>query len=304
MSRRARRILAGSLLLVAVAFLATSSPKLRWRTRLVALKVQGRVPFLGWKELVHRLGPASTGNWQMAEIEWRLQWPITEKERGEAPCPVLWQTPEGPFWGRSTDANSLAQLMQEQLGESIYQREPVVIRSGDVVLDVGSHLGTFSRFALNHGARLVVAFDPDPTTNICFKRTFQKEIAEKRVLLVEAAAWSVAGTLSFKENPAYSVVGTVLTKAAGLGVVTVAATTIDETVRRLNLAAVDFIKMDIEGAEREALRGGRETLGRFGPRMALCIYHRPDDPAVIRQVVLEARPAYRMFATLQQAYYY
>jgi hypothetical protein len=53
--------------------------------------------------------------------------------------------------------------------------------------------------------------------------------------------------------------------------------------------------MDIEGAERHALAGGRDTLRRSQPRMAICIYHAPDDREVIPRVVLAANPRYQLF---------
>ena len=82
------------------------------------------------------------------------------------------------------------------------------------------------------------------------------------------------------------------------------AVTIDETVEHLGLDRVDFVKMDIEGSERYALKGAHRTLSRFGPRMALCIYHREDDRELIPQIVLEARPSYRVDTTRDQAYFY
>ena len=63
------------------------------------------------------------------------------------------------------------------------------MREGDVVIDVGADLGTFTRIALQRGARLVIAVEPDPVNAACFLRAFAKEIADGRVRLVEAAAW-------------------------------------------------------------------------------------------------------------------
>ena len=62
----------------------------------------------------------------------------------------------------------------------------------------------------------------------------------------------------------------------------------------LKLERVDFIKMDIEGAERNALAGARQTLARWHPRLALSAYHRPDDPEKIPAAVFAAWPGYRM----------
>ncbi len=65
----------------------------------------------------------------------------------------------------------------------------------------------------------------------------------------------------------------------------------------LELPRVDFIKMDIEGAERNALRGARGVLKESGPKMTVAAYHRQDDPEVIQEVVLGARPGYEIVTT-------
>lgn len=51
---------------------------------------------------------------------------------------------------------------------------------------------------------------------------------------------------------------------------------------------IDFIKMDIEGAERKALRGARRLIERCVPKMAVCTYHKAEDEKVIREWLLEA----------------
>jgi FkbM family methyltransferase len=47
-------------------------------------------------------------------------------------------------------------------------------------------------------------------------------------------------------------------------------TTIDAFVEENDLKKVDFIKADIEGYECYMLEGGRETLKKFAPKLAIC----------------------------------
>ena len=66
---------------------------------------------------------------------------------------------------------------------------------------------------------------------------------------------------------------------------------------QFELDRVDFIKMDIEGAEQRAVVGAKNTIARFRPRMALCIYHVQDDPKMVPKLVHDAVPDYRVGKT-------
>lgn len=54
-------------------------------------------------------------------------------------------------------------------------------------------------------------------------------------------------------------------------------TTIDEIVAQNDAPRINFIKMDIEGSELAALRGGENTIRRWRPKLAISLYHRPED---------------------------
>lgn len=308
--QRRKRILLGVLILLLLATVGwlgfSSSPPARWERRVLARKFQGgAMTQVGWFDVFRLACSYHIGQMESLPAPFNRLEAVRVRQRGQEPCSVLWDTTMGPFWGRPDDLQLLWALVNEQLVDQVYHREPVVVRPGDVVVDVGSHLGTFTRFALNRGARLVLAFEPNPTNIACFKRTFQREMRDGRVLLVEAALWETSGTLSFSP-PVAGNSGTGSVRAAGdnPGLMIVPATTLDETVQRLKLERLDFLKMDIQGAERLALLGARQSLARFGPRIVLDIDHRPDDPTVLPQVVREARPGYHVQLATKQAYFY
>ena len=173
-------------------------------------------------------------------------------------CPVLWKTPLGEIWGRLDDEQTLAFLLTEQLVWRVYDHESVSVAPGDIVLDTGSHLGTFTQCALKRGAQQVIAFEPEPTNISCFKRTFAGELRNGKVALVEAAAWHSSDTLTFQRN-AFSATGHVKDQGWSnewdfyVEDFPVQAVTIDDQVEKLGLNKVDLIKVDIEGAERHAL---------------------------------------------------
>ena len=53
----------------------------------------------------------------------------------------------------------------------------------------------------------------------------------------------------------------------------------------LHGSRVDFIKMDIEGAELNALRGAEKSIRRYHPSLAVCAYHRTDDLITLPQYI-------------------
>lgn len=58
---------------------------------------------------------------------------------------------------------------------------------------------------------------------------------------------------------------------------------------------VSFIKMDIEGAEWDALRGARELIVRNKPKLAICLYHSDRDMIRLIELVHELVPEYKLY---------
>ncbi|WP_010167114.1 FkbM family methyltransferase [Candidatus Epulonipiscium viviparus] len=56
-----------------------------------------------------------------------------------------------------------------------------------------------------------------------------------------------------------------------------------------------FIKMDIEGAELEALKGGEQLIKQYAPKLAICVYHKLEDVIIITNWLKNINPKYTMY---------
>ena len=67
------------------------------------------------------------------------------------------------------------------------------------------------------------------------------------------------------------------------------------------LEEITYIKLDIEGVELEALKGMRETIIKYKPKLAICIYHKPKDLWEIPLFIKNINPSYKLY--IRQHYY-
>ena len=72
-------------------------------------------------------------------------------------------------------------------------------------------------------------------------------------------------------------------------------TRIDDLVIGGEIAKIDFIKLDIEGSEMAALRGATASIHRFRPKLAISIYHRPEDFYEIIDFVADLGLGYKLY---------
>jgi FkbM family methyltransferase len=247
---------------------------LYFRLDVLAMKARGKLPQFSWVDLASMMGTSSD------------LWPSDKLVRRTASSGALslYETPIGPVGHGSQEgeAKILGLLVLEEL-RGTYERAQVKIQPGDIVIDLGANVGAFTRFALSRGAAKVIAFEPEPRHLSILRLGFAPEIEQGRVVLVEAGAWRERTTLRFHSAGLVSQVD-------GSGELEIQAVRIDDVVRELGLGRVDFIKADIEGAERHALSGASETITTFGPRMALCVYHLSDDLQVMTAAIQQMRP--------------
>jgi FkbM family methyltransferase len=224
-------------------------------------------------------------------------------EREDPILPIqLIRTKGRSFWIKKAGSDregksTLAYVLAEQEWISRYAGKDTV-QPGNVVVDVGAHIGTFDDDALRRGASKLILIEPDPLNVECIRRNFPKEIAEGRVIIVPEGAWSSRSTLEFSTGVSNSGTGSFVRHENGSQTMSVPVRPLDEILADLGIAKIDYIKMDIEGAEREALKGAYKTLRGSKPVLMMDHYHLPDDAIVLPRVILEGNPQYQASCNL------
>ena len=208
---------------------------------------------------------------------------------------VQFSTPDGPYWIPKGSEFVLPFNLAEQK-RGIYTHGDIGVREGDIVLDCGANVGVFTRKALRAGAKTVVAIEPAPENIEVLQRNFAGEIAAGRVIVYPKGVWDKDDMLVLHVHPHNSAADSFVIDQKGSheSDEKLPLTTIDKLAAELNLPKVDFIKMDIEGAEVRAINGGRATIAKHHPRMALSSYHAGDHPVEIPKAVRAAWNGYRM----------
>lgn len=151
-------------------------------------------------------------------------------------------------------------------------------------VDCGAFTGdTIQSFVsqTDNAFRKVIAFEADPSV-LPSLETFMSGVGS-RALLHKAAVSARNGTVHFLGD---GIGGGCVTGAAG---VEVPCLRLDDVLAREH---VSFIKMDIEGAELQALEGAHRTIRRNRPVLAVCGYHTPDHfwrvPALLKNLAPES----------------
>lgn len=145
----------------------------------------------------------------------------------------------------------------------------------------GDTIDGFLNYTKNQYER-IYAFEPDP---INYKLLTNKYCNEKNILCKNSGLWSKATILNFKNQ---SNEGSKISKE---GNYKISVNSIDN----LKDNKISFIKMDIEGAELEALQGAKETIKELKPKLAICIYHKYDDLWRIPFYIKNLVPEYKLY---------
>jgi len=150
-----------------------------------------------------------------------------------------------------------------------------LIDPGSTVLDVGGCYGEFALYAVKcvGPSGRVVMIEPDASNIEVARKTFELNGNPANLQVVQGGLWKHPGTLRFNtgQGPTSSVVGV---GDGGDGeTVEVAVESLASLADRLKIDHIDFVKMDVEGAELEVISAAGELPAKHQPRYAIASYH-------------------------------
>jgi FkbM family methyltransferase len=162
------------------------------------------------------------------------------------------------------------------------------LMEGEVFVDCGAFDGdTLASFLAQPqpGFRKIIAFEPDPGSFAKLTHKVSSLPARDSIVLHKAATGAQNGRVQFSGDgtPAASV---------GAGDIEVDCVKLDDVLRD---EVPSYLKMDIEGAELDALAGARGIIERHTPVLAICSYHKQDHVWKIPNLIHSFKPDYRFF---------
>lgn len=130
-----------------------------------------------------------------------------------------------------------------------------------VIYDIGAAEGLQSKFWTKYVKKIII-FEPDKAFFKTLQRTFEKEVKEGRIVLLNLGVSDGAKQLNFKSGAAQF-------------------DTLDSIIKQYNIPLPDYLKADIEGEELNLLNSLSKQVIENLKLIQITTYHRPDDFKVI-----------------------
>lgn len=156
----------------------------------------------------------------------------------------------------------------------------------EVFVDGGCFDGkTSQRFIQWCGGRFnkIYAFEPDPDNLTKCAQALGEYTDQYKI--ISKGLWDTTEELRF------DAIANGSSKISDDGSVKIQVTSLDEAVTE----KVTFLKLDIEGSEYRALLGACKIISQQKPKLAISIYHKPEDIWKLPALLLELNPDYRFY---------
>ncbi len=191
----------------------------------------------------------------------------------------------------------------------------VSLKEGDIVINCGANMGLFSNIALAKSCE-VYAFEPSKSMRSRYLNKYNNrklhieeyalsDHTDEEIEFLEVENHEGSSCLAGIDQEGAGYVNGQMEEDNRCAIrYKVNTITLDDWVEKNNISKIDFIKADIEGAERCMLRGGVKTIHDFCPKISICTYHFSDDPIVLENIIHKANPNYVIEHKYKKLYAY
>ena len=156
------------------------------------------------------------------------------------------------------------------------------------IINAGAYNTTSVAFSILSPNAKIYAFEPQRDIhkdNVALSKIFPN------IVPLNYGVWSETKQISFMMNEDYQTASAISKE----GDCVVDAISIDDFFEKYEVEKIDFIKMDIEGAELDALKGAKNVIQTQMPDLAISIYHKPEDLVLIPLYIKKLVPKYKIY---------
>ena len=172
---------------------------------------------------------------------------------------------------------AFSEKVEHMIMDNFFNVEP-----DNVVADIGSGYGIYTLRALLMGARFVYAFEPIEEFSNTLMANIRLNRWIDRASILYSPLWSSETIIDFEDQLTMAAKSTMFSRRY-------ATMTLDKFFEKYedglaNFGRLDIIKMDVEGAELEVIKGARDSIRRFKPRMIIEL-HKSDEFDSVHELI-------------------
>jgi FkbM family methyltransferase len=180
--------------------------------------------------------------------------------------------------------------------KTYYQNDLLHFGNGEIFVDCGACEGDTVKAFKEEMSSLVCdyekiyAIEPDKSNFIHLEKYLTSDPSSETI---NKAVWKKQKKLKFAADLGGA--SSVVTKQKNIKTNNMIEVYAEKLDTILNGKKVTFIKMDLEGAELNALKGAKETIRKYKPRLAIAVYHKIEDLIEIPKYITSLNRNYKFY---------
>lgn len=174
-----------------------------------------------------------------------------------------------------------------------FNNDLISLINNEIYIDVGAYTGDsalqFIRACENNCLKYkkIYCFEPDPKNYVNLLKSVFKQ---RDICCIQKGVWSNSGKVQFESSEMITARSAkIILDKKGIEINTIKIDSMFFDV------PVTLIKMDIEGAEYEAIKGAAKTIRKHKPKLVISIYHKRNDVFELPLLIHEICPEYKLY---------